>query len=93
LLIGFVFAIASAACSLLYLKTMNTWLQKKKKKKKRPRDRIFMQPSKYFSILKILQYDYALLSLYTPLLYESLRSKDPETIVIVSTGRLNIELL
>jgi len=59
----------------------------------RPRDRIFTQPSKYFSILKILQYDYALLALYTLLLYESLGSKNPETIVIVSTGRLNIELL
>ena len=29
----------------------------------RPRDRIFIQPSKYFSILKILQYDHALRSL------------------------------
>jgi len=54
----------------------------KKKKKKRPRDRIFTQPSKYFSILKILQYDYSSLSLQTPLHYESLRSKNPETIVI-----------
>ena len=53
----------------------------------RPRDGIFTQPSKYFSIFKILQYDYALLSLHTLLLYESLRSKNPETIVIVSTGR------
>ena len=42
---------------------------------------------------KILQYDYTLLSLPTLLLYESLRSKNPETIVIVSTGRSNIELL
>ena len=52
-----------------------------------------MQPSKYFSILKILQYNYALLSLHTLFLYESLRSKNPETIVIVSTGHSNIELL
>ena len=59
----------------------------------RPRDRIFTQPSKYFAILKILQYDYALLSLYTLLLYESLGSKNPETIVIVSTGCPNIGLL
>jgi len=59
----------------------------------RPRDRIFTRPSKYFSILKILQYDYSLLSLYTLLLYESLRSKNLETIVIVSPGRPNIELL
>ena len=43
----------------------------------RPRDRIFTQPSKYISILKILQYDYALLSLHTLSLYESLRSKEP----------------
>jgi len=67
--------------------------KKEKKKEKRPRDRIFTQPSKYFSILKILQYDYALLSLHTLLLYESLSSQNLETIVIVSTGRLNIELL
>jgi len=67
--------------------------KKKKKKKNRPRDRIFTQPSKYFSILKILQYDHALLSLHTLLLYESLRSKNLDTIVIVSTGRPNIGLL
>jgi len=67
--------------------------KRKKEKKKRPRDGIFTQPSKYFSILKILQYDYALLSLHTLLFYESLRSKKPETIVIVSTGHPNIELL
>ena len=67
--------------------------KKRKKEKKRPRDRIFTQPSKYISILKILQYDYALLSLHIFLLYESLRSKNPETIVIVSTGCSNIELL
>ena len=64
-----------------------------KKKQKQPRDRIFRQPSKYFSILMILQYDYALLSLHTLLLYKGLRSKNPETIVIVSTGRSNIGLL
>jgi len=52
-----------------------------------------MQPSKFFSILKILQYDYALLSLHTLLLYENLRYKDLETIVIVSTGCPNIGLL
>jgi len=52
-------------------------ITKKKKKKNQPRDRIFTQPSKYFSILKILQYNYALLSLHTLLLYESLRSKEP----------------
>ena len=65
----------------------------KKNEKKPPRDRIFTQPSKYFSILKILQYDYTLLSLHTLLLYEILRSKNPETIVIVSTGCSNIGLL
>jgi len=59
----------------------------------RPRDRILTQPSKYFSIFKILQYDYGLLSLHTALLYESLRSKSPETIGIVSTGRPNLGLL
>jgi len=68
-------------------------ITKKRKKQNRPRDRIFTQPSKYFPILEILQYDYALLSLHTLLLCESLRSKNPETIVIVSTGRPNIELL
>jgi len=68
-------------------------IKKKKKKKERPRDRIFTQPSKYFSILKILQYDYTLLSLHTGLLYENLCPKNPETIVIVSTGRPNIEPL
>ena len=75
----------------MYLETNNALLQKKKKK--RPRDRIFTQPAKYFAILKILQYDYALLSLHTLCLYESLRSKNPETIVIVSMGRPNIGLL
>jgi len=35
-----------------------------------------MQPFKYFSIPKILQYNYVLLSLHTLLLYESLRSKE-----------------
>jgi len=38
-LIGFVFAIASAACCFLYLKTMNTSLQKKEKKKEKKSDR------------------------------------------------------
>jgi len=53
-----------------------------------------MQPSKYVSILKILQYDYTIHSLYTPLPYESLRSKNLKTIVIVSmTSRPSIELL
>jgi len=52
--------------------------KKKTKKKKRRRDRIFTHPSKYFSILKILQYDYSLLPLPKTLLhYESLRSKEP----------------
>jgi len=59
----------------------------------RPRNRIFTQLSKYFSILKILQFDYSLLSLHTSILYESLGSKNPETIVIVSTGCSNIGLL
>jgi len=68
-------------------------ITKKKEKKRGPRDRIFTQPSKYFSTLKILQYDYALLSLHILLLYEILSSKNPETIVIVSTGHPNIGLL
>jgi len=67
--------------------------KKKKEEKKPPRDRNFTQPSKYFSILKIFQYNYTLLSLHTPCIYEMIRSKNPETIVIVSTGRLKIELL
>jgi len=46
-----------------------------------------------FLYFKILQYDYSLLSLHTSHLYESLRYKNPETIVIVSTGRQNIGLL
>jgi len=46
-----------------------------------------------FLYFKILQYDYILLSLSTLLPYERLRSTNPETIVIVSTGHLNIELL
>ena len=62
----------------------------KKKKKQQPRDRIFTQPSKYFSILKILKYDYILLALHILILYEMLSSKNPETIVIVSMGRSNI---
>jgi len=45
-----------------------------------------MQPLKYFSILK-LKYDYTLLSLHTFLLYESLHSKNPETIEIFSIGK------
>jgi len=64
-----------------------------KKKKNWPRDSIFTQLSKNFSMLKILQYDYYLLSLPTFLLHESLHSKNPESIVIVSTGRPNIGLL
>ena len=67
--------------------------KRKKKREKQPRNRILTQPSKYFSILKILQYNYALLSLHILLLYESLHSKNPETIVLVSTGRPNIGLL
>jgi len=54
--------------------------------KYQPRDRIFTQPSKFFSILK-LQYHYSLLSLHTLLIYQSLRSKHPETIVIVLMGK------
>jgi len=60
----------------------------KKKEKKPPRDGIFTQPPKYFSILKILQYDYSLLSLQILLHYESLPSKNPETIVISLDGLL-----
>jgi len=51
-----------------------------------PRDRIFTQQSKYFSILK-LPYDYALLALHILILYKSLRSKCLETIVIVLIGK------
>jgi len=63
----------------LYLRNNEPIITKKKKKREkiRPRERIFTQPSKYFSILKILQYDYDLLSLYTLLLYESLHSTEP----------------
>ena len=39
-----------------------------------------------FLYFKILQYNYALLSLHTLLLYESLRSKNLETIVISLDG-------
>ena len=78
---------------MIYKKKKKKAKRKKKKEKNRPRDRIFTQPSKYFSILKILQYDYPLLSLHKLLLYQSLRSKNLETIVIVSTGRPNIGLL
>jgi len=46
-----------------------------------------------FLYFKILQYDYTLLSLPTLLLYKRLSSKNPDTIVIVSTGHSNIELL
>jgi len=93
LIYGF-FSLHSSRCIRLFLpKTNNTLYKKKKKKKNRPRDRILTQPSKYFSILMILQYDYYLLSLHTLLLYESLRSKSRETIVRVSTGRPNIGLL
>jgi len=59
---------------------MITKKKEKKKKKKRPRDRIFTQPSKYFSILKILQYDYTFHSLR----FYHLPSTRPETIVIAS---------
>jgi len=67
--------------------------KKKQKREKRPSDRIFTQLAKYFSILKILQYDYALFSLHTLFLHKSLLSKNPETIVIVSTGLPNTGLL
>ena len=41
-----------------------------------------------------LQYNYSLLSLHTLLIYQSLHSKNQETIMIVSEmGRLNRELL
>jgi len=59
----------------LFVPRNNERMISKEKRKKEPRDRIFTQPSKYFSILKILQYDYELLSLYTLLIYESLGSK------------------
>ena len=66
----------------------------KKKKKKTDQEigssRNHLSTFLYF---KILQYNYALLSLSTLPLYERLRSKNPETIVIVSTGHSNIELL
>ena len=39
-----------------------------------------------FLYFKILQYNYALLYSHTLLLYESLRSKNPETIVISLDG-------
>jgi len=65
---------------------MITKKKKKEKQKKRPRDGIFTQPSEYFSILRILQYDYSLLSLQTLLHKESLRSKNPDTIVISLEG-------
>jgi len=86
----------SLCCMRLFVPRKNEPMitkTKKRKEKKRPRDRIFTQPSKYFSILKILQYDYALLSLHTLILYKSLRSKNPETIAIVSTGCPNLGLL
>jgi len=90
----FFISIASAACVFCTFKHNNDLIKnKKRKKKKGPRGRIFTQPSKYFSILKILQYDYALPSLHTLLLYESLSPKNLETIVIVSTGCPNIGLL
>jgi len=86
---------SSRCISLFVPRNKQRMIQKKKKEKEtnQPRDRIFTQLSKYFSILKILQYDYYLLSLHTLLLYESLWCKNPETIVIVSTGRPNIGLL
>ena len=46
-----------------------------------------------FQYFKILQYDYTLLSLPTILLYERLCSENLETIVIVSKGHSDIELL
>jgi len=75
----FFISIASAAWVFCTFKHNNDLITKKKKEKekKQRRDRIFRQPSKYFSILKVLQYDYALLSLHTLLLYEPLRSKEP----------------
>jgi len=51
--------------------------KKKNEKKKTTKSWIFTPPSKYFSILKILQYDYLRLSLHTLLLYEKLISKEP----------------
>ena len=77
----------------LFVPRNNERMISKEKRKKEPRDRIFTQPSKYLPTLKILQYDYTLLSLHILLLYEILRSKTPETIVIVSMGCSTIGLL
>ena len=89
----FCFLHSSHSMRLFVPRNKQPMITKENKTKKGPRDGIFMQPCKYFAILKILQYDYALLSLHTLVLYDRLRSKNPETIVIVSTGRPNIALL
>jgi len=68
----------------------------KKERKKEKNDQVIGSSRNHLSTFlyfKILQYDYALLSLHTLLLYESLRSKNLETIVIVLTGCPNTELL
>ena len=52
----------SSPCIRLFVSRNKQPIRKKKKEtknKNHPRDRIFTQPSKYFSILNILQYDYA----------------------------------
>jgi len=69
-------------------------IRKRKKKKKNDQgiasSRNHLSTFLYF---KILQYDYTLLSSPTLLLYKRLCFKNSETIVIVSTGHSNIELL
>ena len=96
LLVGFVFAIARAACSFLYLNNEYMITKKKKKKeKKKKSDQEIGSSRNYLSTFLYIRYcnTITLYIIYTPLLYESLGSKNPETIVIVSTGDTNIELL
>jgi len=86
----FYISIASATWVFCTFKHNNDLITKKKNDQGIGSSRNHLSTFLYF---KILQYDYRLLSLHTLLLYESLSSNNPETIVIVSTGRPNIELL
>jgi len=67
-----------------------------KKKKKEKNDQGVGSSRNHLSTFLYLRYGNAITFLhpfYILLLYKSLRPKNPETIVIVSTGRSNIGLL
>jgi len=88
------FVYIAGADATLYLKTKMK--REKKKEKKKKTDQEIGSSRNHLSTFLYSRYcnTITLYSvLHTVLFYASLRSKNPETIVIVSTGRPNLELL